>query len=47
VGATEETPAEWMAMLKIVQNEPVMNFFINSSPQGRMLVIKQYIGVLP
>jgi hypothetical protein len=45
-GETKETPTERMAMLKIVQNKPVMNFFINSSPQGKMFVIKQYIGVL-
>jgi hypothetical protein len=44
-GATEETPLLWLGVLKIIQSESVMNFFIKSKPEGRMTIVKHYTGV--
>jgi hypothetical protein len=35
----------WLGVLKIIQNELVMNFFIETKAEGRMTVVKQYAGV--
>lgn len=44
-GATSKTPKLWLGVLKIIQNESVMDFFLESDPEGRMIIIKDFAGV--
>jgi hypothetical protein len=44
-GASPKTPKLWLGVLKIIQNESVMDFFLENGSEGRMLIIKDYTGV--
>ncbi|XP_039786429.1 uncharacterized protein LOC120652624 isoform X2 [Panicum virgatum] len=45
VGATEATPDLWIGVMKIIQSERVMSFFIQSTEEGRLAVIRHHAGV--
>ncbi|KAG2646436.1 hypothetical protein PVAP13_2KG509200 [Panicum virgatum] len=44
LGATEATPDMWIGVMKIIQSERVMSFFIQSTEEGRLAVIKHHAG---
>ncbi|CAN6269306.1 unnamed protein product [Urochloa humidicola] len=41
-GASEGTPQLWLGVLEIIRQDQVMDFFIGSSPEGRMTIIKHF-----
>jgi len=45
VGATKATPDLWIGVMKIIQSERVMSFFIQSTEEGRLAVIRHHAGV--
>ena len=45
VGATEATPDLWIGVMKIIQSERVMSFFIQSTEEGHLAVIRHHAGV--
>lgn len=40
-----ETPTLFMGVLEIIKYQSVMDLFIVTEPEGRMLIIKKYAGV--
>jgi hypothetical protein len=43
-GTSPKTPKLWLGVLKIIQNESIMDFFLENDSEGRMLIIKDYAG---
>jgi len=44
-GASENNHMLWIGVMRIILVEDIMEFFINSSLEGRMAVIKHYASI--
>jgi len=44
-GASEDNPRLWIGVMRIILVADIMEFFINSTPAGRMAVIEHYASV--
>jgi len=45
LGATEATPDLWIGVMMIIQSERVISFFIQSTDEGCLAVIKHHVLV--